>query len=351
MYSKLFLSFAFALLTYNVKFTLSDSQYILVQSSCSYVDFDTKTSYSNNLNKLLSSFPKIAGQITTQGYYTTNTTYWLGANSGNTIYGLFICRGDTTPSDCQGCVSTAVDNLPPKDCQVDSTTTVIWYDKCMVRYANQSFLGDVDETIALGWKNDEDISSITSDVEGFTKLAGDTINNVASQLSSTEVGGSELVDRTYYLTKDVELNSFVRLYGMAQCTPDLNPTDCGRCLSIVINKMSTYCNGSKGCRMLNPSCNTRYEIYHFYQDVSSPTPAVPPLPSPLLLPPSPSPPLPLSLPPQGMYPPPFTTHMNKSKILFTMTYFIFFFSNINLIYFIFNLSNLFKLILYFNKTY
>ncbi|XP_057541555.1 cysteine-rich receptor-like protein kinase 15 isoform X2 [Amaranthus tricolor] len=281
---KLLIVLSLATFIFITQLIASDPQYVFIKPWCSSTDFDLESSYRTNLNKLLSTLPTLAGESTNQGYYTTSISVTPDSTK---IYGQFLCRGDTTPQDCNGCVSTAVINLPPKECPQDMSA-VIWYDKCMVRYSNESFLSFVNDTIAEGWKNHEDISSYTSEINRFKKLAGDTMNTLASNLSSLRPNNNSGLegDRKYYITKDVEFNSYVRLYTMAQCTPDLTPTVCGMCQNILINRMDTYCDGSRGCHMLNPSCDARYEVYRFYEDIT-PTPTRPPLPLPS--PPSSSP--------------------------------------------------------------
>ncbi|CAL5410978.1 unnamed protein product [Camellia sinensis] len=83
--------------------------------------------------------------------------------------------------------------------------------------------------------------------------------------------------------------TFVRtVYGLAQCTPDLNAMECDKCLREGISIFPSCCDGKQGGRILFPSCNVRYELYRFYNAAGT-APAPPP---PVLLPPPPPPPPP-----------------------------------------------------------
>lgn len=75
------------------------------------------------------------------------------------------------------------------------------------------------------------------------------------------------------------------LYASVQCVPDLSSEDCLSCLQQSIKEF--YLN-KVGGRVLVPSCNSRYELYPFYE-----------LDGTLLPPPVSAPPLPVVKPPQA----------------------------------------------------
>ena len=68
-------------------------------------------------------------------------------------------------------------------------------------------------------------------------------------------------------------------YGLEQSTRDLNHTECNNCLKILVNNVSDCCQSSSGFRMFNPSCDLRYEIYPFFEQLQAlPPPSSQPLP-------------------------------------------------------------------------
>ena len=69
-------------------------------------------------------------------------------------------------------------------------------------------------------------------------------------------------------------------YGLVQCTRDINSTQCGNCLQILIEEVQDYCQARTEFRIISPSCFLRYANYSLIQEASAPV--LPPLPSPLL---------------------------------------------------------------------
>ena len=78
-----------------------------------------------------------------------------------------------------------------------------------------------------------------------------------------------------FATKEENFTGFQRVYSLVQCTPDLSPDQCDRCLIGTIAILPDCCGGKQGARVLFPSCNVRYELYPFYQSVAAP-PSPPP---------------------------------------------------------------------------
>lgn len=98
-----------------------------------------------------------------------------------------------------------------------------------------------------------------SDTKSFLRLLYTTLNETADDATSSNNGAK------LYATKQAKISGFQTLYCLTQCTPDLSPQDCRRCLSGVIGDLSWCCPGSQGGRVLYPSCNFRYELYPFYR--------------------------------------------------------------------------------------
>ncbi|CAI9760054.1 unnamed protein product [Fraxinus pennsylvanica] len=87
-----------------------------------------------------------------------------------------------------------------------------------------------------------------------------------------------------FATKDADFTESVKLYTLAQCTPDLSSKDCDFCLQNANSRLPTCCEYKKGGRVISPSCNIRYEIYPFYNATTVPAPAPAPAPAPVLAP-------------------------------------------------------------------
>lgn len=71
----------------------------------------------------------------------------------------------------------------------------------------------------------------------------------------------------------------VNIYGMAQCTRDIDAGDCNHCLINAVDYIPVGCKWRQGGRVTYPSCSIRFEVYPFYnlqaaaKDAMSPAPA------------------------------------------------------------------------------
>ena len=175
---------------------------------------------------------------------------WVACTSAGLLY---MCRGDVTLDVCNQCVVEATKKLT-SDCKF-SKEAIVWYDECMLRYSNTSFFSKVDTRPRLGLLNTGNIANPAS----FMRLLFNTMNKTADVAAKPGLGKKK------YATNEAFISGFQTLYVLAQCTPDLSPQDCRRCLSGVIGDLNWCCDGKQGGRVLYPSCNVRYELYPFYR--------------------------------------------------------------------------------------
>ncbi|KAM3701579.1 hypothetical protein ACJW31_05G184700 [Castanea mollissima] len=222
----------------------------------SQTTFSPNSTYQSNLNNLLSFLN--ANSIRETGFY--NTTVGQTQTPENTVYGLFLCRGDLTTNECQDCVLTATKEIVQLYC-TEEKGAVIWYDECMVRYSNRSFFSIMkDEPSKILW-NFFDIT----EPDSFLQLKLGDLVAVAPNASS---GAKK------FATKETKFTESETLYILVQCTPDLSSFYSRRCLGGAITNLSKSYGGKRGGRVLYPSCNIRYEVFSFYhiqaQVVASP---------------------------------------------------------------------------------
>ena len=229
--------------------------------------FTPNTTYQSNLNNVLSSLSSNATRES--GFYNTSA----GQNTGNSVYGIFLCRGDLNTDGCQDCVGTASKEIVQQYCPVENEA-VVWYDECMLRYSNRSIFSVMEDEPRKYFWNVLDIT----EPERFLQLAETTLSDLVP-LAVNASGAKK------FATKEVKFTELRTLYSLVQCTPDLSSFDCNRCLREAITNLPTCCSGKQGGRVLYPSCNIRYEVFPFYkiQAVDAPVPA--PALTPILLPP------------------------------------------------------------------
>ncbi|XP_038710350.1 cysteine-rich receptor-like protein kinase 10 [Tripterygium wilfordii] len=221
--------------------------------------FTPNSTYQSNLNLLLSSLA--SNSTSNTGFHNTTT-----GQTPDTVYGLFLCRGDLSTDVCQDCVTFATQDVVQR-CPVEKVT-VIWYDECLLRYSNRDFFNSVNGGGMFGLYNTQNATNQTS----FNELVRTTMNGLATQASN---GAKK------FATGATNFSSFNTLYTLAQCTQDLSTSNCQSCFQVAIANLQY---GAIGARTLTPSCIVMYETYMFYNESALP-PSPPSLPPPIGLPP------------------------------------------------------------------
>ncbi|XP_012454405.1 cysteine-rich receptor-like protein kinase 10 isoform X2 [Gossypium raimondii] len=223
--------------------------------------FPRNSTYQANRDTLLTSLSSNGSRG--NGFYNTTA----GRNP-DTVYGLFLCRGDLSTSVCQACVTFASTDISRR-CPVE-IAAVVWYDECLLRYSDENIFSAVAEEPAIILFNTQNIS----DQVRFDSQVQEVMSGTATQAANAAPGAKK------FATREADANftsSFRTLYVLAQCTPDLPTSDCDRCLRYVTGNLP---RGSQRGRVLSPSCNVRYEVYLFYNlnqtAVASPPPPLVP---------------------------------------------------------------------------
>lgn len=229
--------------------------------------FTANSTYQANLNTLLSSLSSNA-TVNNGGFYNISA-----GRDPDDVYGLFLCRGDSSSDVCQNCVTLAAQDIVQR-CPVEKVA-IVWYDQCLLRYSNESFFSTMRESPKVFMWNTQNISDQTR----FNGILGNTMKDAAAEAANVRSGAKK------FAVKQANFTAFQTLYTLSQCTPDLSSSDCVTCLQGAISDLPSCCGGKQGGRVLSPSCNIRYEVYSFYNDTATRPPPPPPSPSPVVLPP------------------------------------------------------------------
>ncbi|GKV42321.1 hypothetical protein SLEP1_g49732 [Rubroshorea leprosula] len=197
-----------------------------------------------------------------------SSQYTFYNDSFRGVYGLFLCRGDVDSSTCQSCINDATIDLP-KTCS-SYRGGVIWYEKCLLRYSNTDFFGEItfDPDSYIYMRNLEHNTSPEDDL-AVLNLLKEAIER-AAQNSSKLYGTQEGV---------VPSNVSRNIYVLVQCTRDLNRSSCYSCLTEITDQLPSCCLGWAGWRFLTPSCLARFDEYVFYSGAPQPALAAPPTPN------------------------------------------------------------------------
>uniref|UniRef100_A0A7N0TRI0 Gnk2-homologous domain-containing protein n=1 Tax=Kalanchoe fedtschenkoi TaxID=63787 RepID=A0A7N0TRI0_KALFE len=288
---------------------------------CSGANYTSNTTYQKNLNRLLSSLS--SNNDINYGFYNFSE-----GEVSDRVSSIGLCRGDVSQAACRRCVDFSTTDLPRR-CPTQKEA-IVWYDNCMFRYSNRS--------IFHSWENHSFYMWNMNNVSDWNKFN----QSLEGLLSSLQERASSGDSRRKFAVGDAEYANSTRIYGLAQCTPDLTGAQCSNCLSESFGRIGERIAGKQGGRVIGPSCNFRFEINQFYEmppqpPISSPAPQpsdgapLPPLPSPapqpsaIVPPPSPSPPAPSDILP----PPPTATNVvppptggggsNKSRNIIIIT--------------------------------
>uniref|UniRef100_A0ACD5X9J6 Uncharacterized protein n=1 Tax=Avena sativa TaxID=4498 RepID=A0ACD5X9J6_AVESA len=98
--------------------------------------------------------------------------------------------------------------------------------------------------------------------QNFTTSAESTNLLVFTLLSSTAQSAANSTTR--FRTSSIDVSSFVNLYCLVQCTPDLTTHECAACFQDILLVSLNYFDGPVGGRVLSTRCTMRYEEYPFF---------------------------------------------------------------------------------------
>ncbi|XP_029126494.1 cysteine-rich receptor-like protein kinase 6 [Cajanus cajan] len=221
------------------------------------------SSFQSNVRSLLSDLSSHATANNNPYYNTTVAT----ANHSHTAYGMFFCSGDVPPLPCTQCVLNATKKIlsgtySHANCSL-STDAYFKYEDCMIRFSNSSFFSTVDLSSPGG------SCSILYE-ENLTSLVSKTLNEAADEAANSPIGAKK------YATKQALMAGFKTLYCVAQCSPDLSPRDCRKCLNVAIDYVPKNCQGGLP-QYDNLSCNLKCDWYPFFRPstAAAPTQLVP----------------------------------------------------------------------------
>ncbi|XP_057537429.1 cysteine-rich receptor-like protein kinase 44 isoform X2 [Amaranthus tricolor] len=180
-------------------------------------------------------------------------------------HGTLQCRSDVTVDSCRSCVQSSVATLPTI-CP-NTKDAFGYFEDCLLYYTNYSAFHVLTDQPQYTLRFDGNVTNMPNFNSTLTKL----MYHLKNQAS---LGDSE----TKFATGKLNINSNQSLYGLVQCSPDLSMVNCSTCVQRLINNTFSryfiYVNkkGSlfmaEGGRVVAPSCNIRYELYHFYDNVT-----------------------------------------------------------------------------------
>ncbi|MCD7455217.1 hypothetical protein HAX54_027429 [Datura stramonium] len=212
----------------------------------------------HNLNSLLSTLSSNA----------TNEDGFFNSTSGRdreTVYGLFLCRGDVSVDVCKRCVDTAAKDIV-RFCPL-AKEAVVYYDYCLLRYSDKNIFGIWYEYLIIDSSDDR---HNVSEPQRFYKVLSNLMTELTTRVVNDDRKGKKFATQEAYFT------ATQKVYAVAQCTPDISSDVCKACLSQAMSNMPTSCKKSKSCRVILLNCFIWYEFFLFYDSKYSAAPLAQP---------------------------------------------------------------------------
>lgn len=210
---------------------------------CNHKSHTTTPQITKNIHSLLT---KLAQTTSESGY--SATSFGMGQAK---VFGLAQCRGDVPNQDCSTCIQRAAKQI--KTICPNRVDARVWYEYCFIRYNTEKFFGQLDTGYGILLSSAENVTHPKTFNRALGALMYE-INTIAGALGSKGIGKGE-----------TKVSDSVTLYALSQCTRDLSPLLCRKCLEIANGE--TFCDNKKGCRVLYSSCSVRYELYPFFFSV------------------------------------------------------------------------------------
>ncbi|XP_019228514.1 PREDICTED: cysteine-rich repeat secretory protein 38-like [Nicotiana attenuata] len=220
----------------------AESSFLTYNCPTTSNDYTEGSKFQSNLYRLLSDSSNFIYAKASEG------------EDPDKVHGVFLCRGDVAPKDCQNCIDEAPDQILSV-CALKKQA-IIWYDQCLIRYSNVSFVSTLDYSDYVISFNTQNVSR----PEQFKGILDAMFDNLTFQATSVN-------PNLKYAANSADIHDpLQKLYGMVQCLPDLSAADCRACLNHSRSAISTPLSDARlprGGRVLYASCNIRYELYLF----------------------------------------------------------------------------------------
>nr|GMD91800.1 cysteine-rich receptor-like protein kinase 25 [Ipomoea batatas] len=169
--------------------------------------YTPNSAYKANLNSLLSNLYSNATRA--NGFYHATVA---GSRPGDTVHGLFLCRGDVSAHDCQDCVGEARE-MVFVFCDTEKTA-MIWYANCMLRYSENPMFGIMDRSDQFAMRNPFNDTK----PDELMKVVGKMLDRITTRASIGSVEKFAVLQTNFSAAAE-------RVYALGQCTPDLSKVE------------------------------------------------------------------------------------------------------------------------------
>ena len=294
-FPRLFVFFTYTILMLHlVAITVAQPDLVYYNCPENAGTYTNNSIYQSNLNTLLSSLS--SHKEINYGFYNFSV-----GQTPNKVNAIALCRGDVTQDKCHTCLNNSRLHVP-QVCP-SKKEAIGGYDECMLRYSDRSIFRTMETSPSFQISNPNN----ASDEDAFNQELKKLLDSLRSEAAS----GNSLLK---FATGESNWSNGddKRIFGLMQCTPDVDESSCSSCLEGAINEVPACCGNKEGGRIFKPSCFLRFETFRFYEFAAANTP-----------PPATWPPFSPS-PPANLTPPslPFVRPSKGNNFFTTLTKFI-----------------------------
>ncbi|CAL5092490.1 unnamed protein product [Urochloa decumbens] len=203
-------------------------------------NYTDDSQYKKNLDKLLAALPAAAGD---NGWF-----YGGAAGSGaDEVFGHIMCYADYNATACLDCLSRAAAGITAV-CP-GSRSVRAMYDACVLRYSATPIPAAADLAVLYNVFLYFPEVPVTS--EGV---------RAAWVPLMSELTGGAAASPLRLANGSTPYSSSQEMYGLAQCTRDLNASECARCVSSYVSRLgNTFPNNTGGViKGTVATCATRW---------------------------------------------------------------------------------------------
>ncbi|GFZ05528.1 cysteine-rich RLK (RECEPTOR-like protein kinase) 11 [Actinidia rufa] len=197
-------------------------------------NYTSGSAYAKNLNLTISS---LSANASLTGFSFTV----LGQNP-DVVYGLVQCTNGISSQDCQTYAQTSAQNIIQL-CPNQKEAS-IHYGSCLMEYSERNFYSVMNSAPMFFLYNLENVINPTVFNSELGNLMRSLLASAASSPSRSAVGSTNFTD-------------FSNIYAMLQCTRDLGPNSCLRCLQDIVTVIPDCCAGKQGGQVISWSCQLR----------------------------------------------------------------------------------------------
>ena len=185
-------------------------------------NYSTGRQYQVNIFQLMSELPSSA--LADRGFH-----YNTAGEAPDLVFGLAMCYAVLNWTACGNCLWAAAARVQ-QACPFSREMRSFYDETCILRYSDAPFASAADTSITFyEWEDD----SFVAEAAGFNASWWELMARLATEASASLLrlaNGSQ----GYRDSRGVEQV----LYGFAQCTRDLNASECSQCLESFLADVS-----------------------------------------------------------------------------------------------------------------